>query len=182
MNIVGNLLIAPPAVKNSFWQKSVIMVTEDHAQGSVGVIINKRSNVSVVEFAKQLGFVVDLPGFVYIGGPVNSKNLSFLHTNEWVCNNTMRINEHFSLSSSHEMVPRMAAGDVPEKWRIILGVAGWAPGQLNNELEGVMPFKRENSWVVTKSNLELVFGNDNNEQWCNAIDASAKEFAENLLT
>ena len=182
MNMVGNLLIAPPAVKNSFWQKSVIMVTEDHAHGSVGVIINKRSNVSVVEFAKQLGFVVDLPGFVYIGGPVNSKNLSFLHTNEWRCNNTLRINEHFSLSSSHEMVPRMAAGDVPEKWRIILGVAGWAPGQLNGELEGTAPFKHENSWCVTKSNIELVFGNDNNEQWCNAIDQSAQEFAENLLT
>jgi putative transcriptional regulator len=182
MSQVGNLLIAPPAVKNSFWQKSVVMITEDHAQGTVGVIINKRSNMSVVEFANQLGFSVDLPGFVYIGGPVNSKNLSFLHTNDWVCNNTLRINDTFSLSSSHDMIPRLAAGDLPERWRIILGVAGWAPGQLNSELEGIAPFKHENSWCVTKSNIDLVFGDDNNAQWCNAIDRSAQEFAANLLT
>jgi putative transcriptional regulator len=182
MNIVGNLLIAPPAVKNNFWQKSVIMVTEDHAHGTAGVIINKRSNMSVVEFASQLGIGLDLPGFVYIGGPVNPKNLSILHTSEWSCSNTMRINDEFSLSSSHDMVPRLAVGDLPERWRIILGVAGWAPGQLSSELEGTTPYKHENSWLVTKSTVELVFGNDNNEQWCNAIDQSAQEFAENLLT
>jgi len=182
MNIVGNLLIAPPAVKNSFWQKSVIIVTEDHAQGTAGLIINKRSNMSVVEFAQQLGIGLDLPGFVYIGGPVNPKNLSILHSSEWSCSNTMRINEEFSLSSSHDMIPRFAVGDIPEQWRIILGVAGWAPGQLNSELEGIAPFKHENSWCVVKSSSKLVFGNDNNEQWCNAIDQSAQEFAENLLT
>jgi putative transcriptional regulator len=182
MNIVGNLLIAPPSVKNNFWQKSVVMVTEDHAHGTAGVIINKRSNMSVVEFAQQLGIALDLPGFVYIGGPVNPKNLSILHTSEWTCSNTMRINNEFSLSSSHDMIPRFAVGDLPEKWRIILGVSGWAPGQLNSELEGIAPFKHENSWCVVKSSLKLVFGNDNNEQWCNAIDQSAQEFAENLLT
>jgi putative transcriptional regulator len=181
MNLVGNLLISPPAVKNSFWQKTVIMVTEDHAHGTVGVVINKRSNISVVDFARQMGFVVDLPGFVYIGGPVNSKNLSFLHTNDWSCNNTLRINDSFSLSSSHDMIARMAAGDLPERWRIILGVAGWAPGQLKGEIEGIAPFKHENSWCTTASNIELVFGNDHNDQWCNAIDQSAQEFAQNIF-
>ena len=182
MNLVGNLLISPPVVKNNFWQKTVIMITEDHEQGSTGVIINKRSNMSVVEFCKQLGYIVDLPGFVYIGGPVNPKNLSFLHSNDWVCNNTLRINEYFSLSSSHEMVPRLAAGDMPHQWRIILGVSGWAPEQLQGELKGTPPWKHENSWCITQSNSELVFGNDHNAQWCNAIDQSAQEFAQNLLT
>jgi putative transcriptional regulator len=182
MNIVGNLLIAPPSVKNNFWQKSVVMVTEDHAHGTAGVIINKRSNMSVVEFAQQLGIALGLPGFVYIGGPVNPKNLSILHSSEWTCSNTMRINDEFSLSSSHDMIPRFAVGDLPEKWRIILGVSGWAPGQLNSELEGTAPFKHENSWCVVKSSVKLVFGDDNNAQWCNAIDQSAQEFAENLLT
>ena len=138
--------------------------------------------MSVVEFAQQLGIGLDLPGFVYIGGPVNPKNLSILHSSEWTCSNTMRINEEFSLSSSHDMIPRFAVGDIPERWRIILGVSGWAPGQLQGEIEGIPPWKHENSWCVTKSNTKLVFGNDNNEQWCNAIDQSAQEFAENLLT
>ena len=80
MDIIGNLLIAPPAVKGNFWTKTVIVVTEHHVNGSVGLILNRRSQMTVNEFASQLGFHMDVPGFLYLGGPINVKNLSFLHT------------------------------------------------------------------------------------------------------
>ena len=65
MNIVGNLLIAPPAVKGNFWYKTVVMVTEHHLQGSVGVVINKRSHMSLRDFGEQVGVELPLEGFVY---------------------------------------------------------------------------------------------------------------------
>ena len=103
MNLVGNLLIAPPAVKGNFWYKTVILLTEHHNDGSVGIVLNKRSHMSVVEFGEQLGYDLDLPGFVYLGGPINVKSLSFLHTNDWVCKNTMRINS--TVSYTHLTLP-----------------------------------------------------------------------------
>jgi putative transcriptional regulator len=182
MNLVGNLLIAPPAVKGNFWYKTVIMVTEHHRSGSVGLVLNKRSQMSIPEFGEQLGYKIDLPGFVYLGGPVNVKSLSFLHSNEWRSKNTMLINNEFSLSSDDEILPRLAMGDMPERWRIFLGMAGWAEGQLINEIRGQHPWKHETSWLVAHADHELVFGSDNKDQWNSAIDRSGMEFAQSLLT
>jgi len=182
MNIVGNLLIAPPAVKGNFWYKTVIMVTEHDQSGSVGLVINKRSQTSIVEFARSLGIHLDVPGFVYMGGPINTKSLSFLHTNEWRSKNTMRINEEFSLSSADDILPRLAAGDCPERWRLFVGMCGWTQGQLLGEIQGKAPWNITTSWCWASSSIDLVFDSDNKDQWCSAIDQSAQEFAENLLT
>ena len=181
-NIVGNLLIAPPAVKGNFWYKTVILVTEHHSDGSVGLVLNKRSQMSVVEFGEQLGFQLDLPGFVYLGGPVNVKSLSFLHTNDWVSKNTLRINDEFSLSSADDILPRLAMGDTPDQWRIFLGMCGWIPNQLAGEIKGTAPWTPESSWCLASSDLNVVFGSDNKDQWCNALDRSGLEFAQSILT
>lgn len=179
--LVGNLLIAPPAVKGSFWYKTVIMITENHNQGSVGLVLNKRSQMSVKEFGDQLGIHLDKPGFVYLGGPVNVKSLSFLHSNDWVSKNTMRINDEFSLSSADDILPRLAAGDEPERWRMFLGMCGWAHGQLAGEIKGDAPWSKETSWCLATADQDLVFGSDNKDQWCNALDRSGLEFAQNIL-
>jgi len=181
MNLVGNLLIAPPAVKDNFWHKTVILITEHHHQGSMGLVLNRRSELSIKNFGQQLGFHLDLPGFVYIGGPVNVKNLSFLHSPEWVSTNTMQVSDQFSISSAEDILPRMAANDLPIYWRVFLGVCGWGPGQLTAELEGIAPWKKEHSWCTANSTNELVFTSDQNEQWCAALDKSAQEFAQNIL-
>lgn len=181
MNLVGNLLIAPPAVKGNFWYKTVILVTEHHGQGSVGLVLNKRSQMSVKEFGEQLGFDIDIPGFVYLGGPVNVKSLSFLHTNDWVSKNTMRINDKFSLSSADDILPRLAMGDKPECWRMFLGMAGWAHGQLLGEIKGNPPWNQETAWCLASGDLDIVFGSDNKDQWNSALDRSGLEFAQNML-
>jgi putative transcriptional regulator len=182
MNILGNLLIAPPAMKGNFWYKTVILATEHHDQGSTGLILNKRSQMSVVEFGEQLGFEIDVPGFVYLGGPVNVKSLSFLHTNEWVSKNTMRVNKYFSISSADDILPRLAMGDTPERWRLFLGMCGWGPGQLDAEIKGIPPKDIETSWCTAKFDYDLVFGLDHNDQWNSSLDRSGQEFAQSMLS
>jgi putative transcriptional regulator len=182
MNLVGNLLIAPPAVKNNFWHKSVIMVTEHHAGGTVGLVLNKRSEMSIREFGEQVNIELNIPGFVYLGGPVNSKSLSFLHSNEWSSKNTMRMNDTFSLSSADDILPRMSQGDYPIYWRLFLGMCGWSPNQLLGEIKGNPPWNQNTSWCLSTSSMDLVFGSDNKDQWCNALDRSGLEFAQKLLS
>lgn len=182
MDLVGNLLIAPPSVKGNFWYKTVIMITEHHANGSMGLVLNKRSQMTVTEFAAQMGLHVDLPGYLYLGGPINIKNLSLLHSNDWVCNNTMLINNAFSISSSEEILPRMAMGDCPSNWRLFLGVCGWSPNQLMNEIKGNPPYDHINSWCTAHSDLDLVFEHDQKDQWIQALDKSGLEFARSILT
>lgn len=181
MNLVGNLLIAPPSVKGNFWYKTVIMITEDHESGSMGLVLNKRSNMTIGEFGEQLGFDIPLEGFVYLGGPVNVKSLSFLHTNDWRCSNTMRINKQLSLSSSEEILPRLAVGDTPQFWRLFLGTCGWGPKQLISEIKGIPPWNQNTSWCTAKSDLPLVFDSDLKDQWIQSLERSGQEFAQNML-
>ena len=181
MELIGNLLIAPPAVKNSFWHKSVIMITEHHGQGSVGLVLGKRSDLTIKQFGQQLGFTINQPGHLYIGGPVNSQSMSFLHTSEWVSKNTMRVTDRFSISSAEDILPRMALGDVPIKWRLFLGMCGWGTGQLMGELKGIAPWNHATSWCTATADMDLIFENDGKDQWCTALDRSAQEFAHNIL-
>jgi len=181
MELTGNLLIAPPAVKGNFWYKTVVLVTEHHQNGSLGLTLNKRSQMTVNEFAQQLNIHMDVPGFLYLGGPVNVKNLSFLHSPEWMCSNTMLINEHLSLSSAEEILPRLALGDRPKRWRMFLGVCGWAPDQLVNEVKGTHPWNHDHSWCLAKGDPDLIFETDQKDQWMQALERSGQEFAQNML-
>lgn len=182
MNLLGNLLIAPPAVKGNFWHKTVIMITEQSPQGTLGIVLNKQSQLSIRDFGEQLGIDLDLPGMMYVGGPISNQSLTLLHSPEWLSKNTLRINKHFSLSSADDILPRLAAGDEPEHWRLFLGMCGWAPGQLQGELAGTHPWKIENSWCISSADLDLTFEYDGSEQWCSALDKSANEFAQRILT
>jgi putative transcriptional regulator len=182
MDLIGNLLIAPPSVKGNFWYKTVIVVTEHHENGSMGLVLNKRSQMTVNEFAQQLGFHMDVPGFLYLGGPINVKNLSFLHTPDWQCGNTMRIKHDLCLSSAEEILPRMALGDRPKLWRMFLGVCGWGHGQLLGEIKGTPPWDHNVSWCLAKGNNDLIFGSDTKDQWMQSLERSGQEFAQNILT
>jgi putative transcriptional regulator len=138
--------------------------------------------MTVNEFAQQLGVHMDIPGFLYLGGPINVKSLSFLHSNDWQSNNTLQINGQFSISSAEEILPRLALGDRPRKWRLFLGLSGWGPNQLQNEISGVPPYDHANSWCVAHSDPELVFEHDRKDQWIQALDKSGLEFARRILT
>lgn len=181
MNIAGNLLIAPPSVKGNFWYKTVILVTEDHASGSMGLVLNKRSQMTISDFGEQIGIPIDQPGFIYLGGPVNVKSLSFLHSPEWSCDNTMPINSFLSLSSSEDVLNRISDGDTPMYWRLFLGVCGWGPNQLASEIKGTPPRDQNTSWCTAKSATDLIFEHDLKDQWIQALEKSGQEFAQNML-
>jgi putative transcriptional regulator len=183
MDLSGTLLIAPPKLKSNFWYKSVIFVTEHHANGSMGLILNKRSEMTVSEFSEQVGIArLNIPGYIYLGGPVNIKALSMLHSSEWSCSNTMQINEDFSISSAEDLLVRLGDGDAPRQFRLFLGLCGWAPRQLAEELKGTSQRDHSFSWLTASADYESVFDNDLKDQWNSAVERSGNEFVQSILT
>lgn len=181
MSLAGKLLIAPPSVRGTFWTKTVIYLTEDHNQGSVGFILNKQSKLTVREFTAQCGLECDQDGYVYIGGPVNIKALTMLHSSGWSCDNTYQVNDDFSISSSANLLNYLASNDLPKYWRLLVGVSSWAPRQLNNEIKGVPPYHHDQSWLTASAHYHTVFGVDGNEQWNLGIEIAGEEFAQSML-
>lgn len=181
MELAGKLLIAPPNVRGNFWQKTVIFITEDHDRGSMGLVVNKPSKLSIREFANQVGVDADVDGYMHIGGPVNVKALSMLHSAEWNCGNTMQINKEFAISSSPDLLERLAMGDSPHHWRLFVGLCAWAPDQLNNEMKGVHPYNHDFSWLVATPHYNSVFGLNTQDLWTASIEQSSEEFVQSLL-
>ena len=119
---------------------------------------------------------------VYIGGPVNQNNISLLHTNDWSCDNTLKLNDDISLSSSKQIMQRFQNNDLPRKWRLFFGICGWPPNKLLNEINGDEPEDKNTSWCVANSNVDLVFNYDTKLQWSKALGDSADYFAKNILS
>lgn len=181
MTFAGKLLIAPPSVKQSFWSKSVIFLTEDHDRGSIGFVLNKPSRMSIIEFSTQHGIESDVPGCLHVGGPVNTNALTVLHSSEWACGNTMKVNDHFSISSSADLLMRFAQGDQPKKWRMFAGLCAWAPNQLTCEIKGIPPYQHNTSWLFSSADPALVFGLDSSEQWTTSVEKCSYEFVQTVL-
>jgi putative transcriptional regulator len=181
INFTGKLLIAPPKMKTGFWYKSVIFITEDHINGSMGIILNKRSSITISDFTDQIGERLNIPGHLYIGGPVNIKALTMLHSSEWAGSNTMRIDDKFSLSSSDDLLPRLADGDAPRYFRLFLGLCGWAPTQLQEEYDGAPPRDRNASWLIANATQDLVFHHDLKDQWIQALEKSSNDFVQSIF-
>lgn len=183
ISFAGKLLISPPAVKGNFWQKSVIFITEDHERGSIGLVLNKSSQTSIEDFASQyqIRLFGPLDGMIHIGGPVNVRNFTMLHSNDWSCENTLTLTKNFSLSSSDGLLTRLSTGDTPKHWRLFVGLCGWQPQQLLNEYEGNPPFRHDTSWLIVKSTPKLVFDYNHTEQWTNCLEKSGEEFAQSIF-
>lgn len=181
MNLTGQLLIAPPTMRGNFWHKSVIFVTENHHRGSMGILLNRNSKNTLKDFSKQVGIECDVPGYLYVGGPVNTKAVTILHSAEWRCQNTMEINNMFSLSSQNDIIQRLAMGDSPRYWRLFIGLCAWSPDQLEYEVKGKHPYTHENSWLLATPNYHNVFELDSIDQWTHSIECSSTEYVQKLF-
>ena len=180
-NLTGSLLIAPPLIKTGFWAKSIVLVTEHQSYGSTGLIINKRSQVSLKEFGSQLGIPLKMSGHVHVGGPINVRSLILLHTSEWYSDNTLFLNSDISISSDDTILPRLATGDIPKRWRLIMGMCKWEAGQLESEINGFYPKEQDISWCFASGDPQIIFGYDSTQQWTRALDHAGLEFSQKLL-
>lgn len=181
MNLTGQLLIAPPTMKDRFWHKTVVLVTENHLRGSLGIIVNKITNLSVNDFTRQLNEECMLPGHIYAGGPVNTNAMTMLHSNDWECENTLKITGDIGLSSHKDIIKILAMGSCPRYWRIMLGLCVWQPNQLESELAGKHGYDHNQSWLLASSDLETIFEGDTKYCWTQAIERSSSEFVQKIL-
>ena len=164
----GKLLIARPNIQTPFFKHSVIYIYEDVPEGTQGIMLNKPTPFPVNNIFKHAGLDYGNESIlVHKGGPLAPHSISLLHTNEWQSSNTLT-GPRFSVSSDEFMIEKMATGNEPQSWRIVGGLCGWAPGQLQHEIDV------QESWLVTDPTERLLFDYDGNTQWEKAVEVCSK--------
>ena len=133
----GQLLVAAPDVLAPHYNRSVILITEQHAGRTYGVDLTKRSEVAVFNVMPEWLPVVAKPQALYIGGPLNQQSVLGLGMTQ----PGVTFDEDDVLS---KIAPRLALVDLRAEpselegrlagMRLFAGYAEWAPGQLEEEI------------------------------------------------
>jgi putative transcriptional regulator len=158
----GSLLVAMPAMGDSRFTRAVIYMCAHSPDGAMGIIINHRApNISFTELLEQLDIVpprdrIRLPmGLgamaVYLGGPVETGRGFVLHSADYFkAESTLPIDEGVCLTATIDILRDIAKGTGPDKALLALGYAGWAPGQLESEIQA-------NGWLHCTADPGLIF-------------------------
>lgn len=170
----GQLLVAHPEKMQGFFAKSVVLITENHSQGTVGIAVNRQSDMVFADIMYSKGIEWPYEDKLYRGGPVNPTALVCVHTSEWYSSNTLQVSADFAISSDNLMTEKMSMGNLPSEYRFVSGISGWAPGQLDYE-------QRQGVWLTCWATPELVFGFTGDQQWRKSIDCCAKEAVQSYF-
>lgn len=176
-NKVGKLLIAHPNLppKTPF-HKAVVYIFNDGPEGTQGIILNRPTAYRVNDFMQQQGF--ELPTTrerMRFGGPVSTKMVFMLHTEDFESASSMPAGKGLMLSCDDFMLEKMTLGYQPSLWRMMVGIAAWQPGQLDMELGGKPPYLPENSWLTAEASEGIIFEHDGEKQWQKALDLSSQQ-------
>jgi putative transcriptional regulator len=144
--VVGKLLIASPALADYF-QRAVILVLAHGDEGSMGVVLNRPSEMPVSEALPALAEVAEPGELVYFGGPVSTDSVVALGDFEDTSEAAAKIVGSLGVVDPDR--PRAAL----RRMRAFAGYSGWAPGQLEFELEAA-------AWIVEPAQVEDAFRNE----------------------
>jgi len=165
-HLTGMLLIAMPGMPDPRFAKTVIYLCAHSPQGAMGLVVNQVApGVSLPKVVEQLGIhpAIDLSGEkVHVGGPVETGRGFVLHSCDYVQENTLVIDDRFALTATVDVLKAIAEGGGPRRKVFALGYSGWAPGQLDAEIQA-------NGWLVAPADEELVFGGDDESKWQRAL-------------
>lgn len=164
--LAGQLLIAMPTMTDPRFAKTVVFLCAHNDQGAMGLVVNKLvGSLSFAELMRQMDIEMesdDEPVQVHFGGPVESTRGFVLHTPDYESNSTLVVDDQFALTSTVDVLRSIAGGRGPARAILALGYAGWAPGQLDEEIQA-------NGWLHVDADQDLVFGDDLDNKWNRAI-------------
>ena len=170
----GQMLIAMPSMGDDRFTRSVIYVCAHSTEGAMGIIVNQpASHISFADLLVQLEVVpaaelIRLPGraggvTVLKGGPIDTQRGFVLHSSDFfIENSTLPIDEGVCLTATLDILKAIARGQGPHSAILALGYAGWAPGQLENEIQ-------HNGWLHCAADPELIFGQDVGGKYAKAL-------------
>jgi putative transcriptional regulator len=170
--LVGQLLVASPAIRDLNFDHAVILIIHHGRDGTVGLVINMPAQVMPwAEVFRMLGKKnTNVSGKVQVfaGGPVQP-NIGFvIHSPDYRGPGTINIDKDVRLTTNAQILRDIANHKGPNKSIVVFGYAGWTRGQLENEMQhGV--------WFTASGDPKLIFDEDRDKVWNIAYSRRTQE-------
>ena len=166
----GHFLVAMPGMEDERFERTVIFVCAHSENGAMGFIVNRPQPLRFEELMENLDLdgrkqpregstrktgisecARDFP--IQLGGPVDAGRGFVLHSDDYMTQSTMPVNDDLCLTATVDILRAIKDGCGPRRGIMLLGYAGWAPGQLENEIFA-------NTWLSCPASDDIVFDPD----------------------
>jgi putative transcriptional regulator len=151
-------------LNDTYFKRSVVLLTEHSEEGSVGFVLNKPVDLSVNDVLNDFPRV---DAEMSIGGPVNTNTIHYIHTLGERLPNSVKVLDNLYWGGDFDILKDLIRQDprLANQVRFFLGYAGWSPKQLDNELS-------ENAWLISEMNAEQIMRGPDNDLWRKILEKS----------
>ena len=169
----GHLLIAMPGMADDRFARAVVYVCAHSQEGAMGIIVNRTApDIGFADLLTQLGIFKDRDDpdaanieeiRIHLGGPVETGRGFVLHSSDYFLENaTLPIAEDVCLTATLDILRAIADGSGPHEAILALGYAGWAPTQLETEIQA-------NGWLHGPADPAILFDDDVDSKYDRAL-------------
>ena len=166
-NLTNHFIIAMPNLEDDNFNHTVTYICEHDENGSFGIVINRMTDITLDEVIQQMEIEPNKTNtheeLVYQGGPVQQGRGFVLHHPPGKWSSSLKINDNLALTTSRDIIEAIAHNQGPEQSIIALGYAGWAPGQLEQEIA-------DNTWLSCPAEEQIIFNIPAEKRWQAAAD------------
>jgi putative transcriptional regulator len=161
-SLTNQFLIAMPGLADPNFSRTVTYICEHNSQGAMGIVVNRPISLQLGDMLDQLNISATCAGArelpVYLGGPVQTDRGFVLHSGGRIWDSTLQITPQVSVTTSKDILEAIAQGQGPDRALIALGYAGWAGGQLEDEMSA-------NAWLSGPATEEILFRTPAEQRW-----------------
>ena len=164
--LTGQLLIAMPGMTDPRFQRTVIYMCAHNEDGAMGLVVNRLfGSVTFEDLLEQLEIEIQEPIAnmpVHYGGPVESGRGFVLHSTDYVRDGTLVVDDEVALTATIDILRAISENRGPRRNILLLGYAGWGPGQLDAEIQA-------NGWLNVPCDESLLFDPELDTKWERSI-------------
>lgn len=165
----GTLLIASPSLGDPNFLRTVVLVVEHSEEGTMGLVLNRPSEVAVADAVPGLaGLVAGTDAALYVGGPVEPRAVVVVAELEDPSQAAELLVGDVGLMPADGDPALLAA--TARRARVFAGYAGWAAGQLELELS-------EDAWIVEPAEPGDVFSDTPDALWSSVLERKGGSYA-----
>jgi putative transcriptional regulator len=167
----GKLLVASRTLGDPNFAKTVILLVRCDADGVVGLVLNRRTNVPLSQ-ALDLEAAKNRSDLVYLGGPVEtSAVIALLRSKAKLDGAEPVLGGVYLISTKAPFEKAIAGRPDPENFHVYLGYAGWNNDQLRMEI-------KLGSWFIFQGDAKTIFDSDPDSLWRQMIQKTELQFAK----
>jgi len=160
----GMFLVAKRALDGSHFGQSVVYLVEHGEDGTLGLIVNRSSDVSLSEAVPDIEDKLATAHALYYGGPVGLPMILMLVRSELATEGMTHVADDIYISSDRRVIDEVLAAKKPDsELRFYIGHSSWAAGQLDFEL-------LRGSWHVVTADTDTIFSGKTDSLWDRLIE------------